>query len=189
MTKRENDSKKKIVEEEIMEEIEGEVEWVTNEEWEIDEELLDITEIPSDNEQINALKESLARQQADYENFKKRTARDKDEMVFFIKSKVINPILKRLDDIERIIKNTPEEDQKWAIYEWILALEKSLTKDLADMWVKSFDSLWEDVDPNKHDVMTQIPWDEWKILDEFEKWYMLDEKVLRVATVVVWSGA
>ncbi len=197
MTKRENESKAHIEGEEIMDEVLEEVESVSNDDGEIDEDLLnqieelkdEESETVSDNDQINALKESLARQQADYVNFQKRTARDKDEMVFFIKSKIINPILKRLDDIERIIKNTPETEQNTPVFQAVLALEKALNKDLSDMGVVSFVSLWESVDPNKHDVMTQIPWEEWKILDEFEKWYTLDAKVLRVATVVVGSWA
>ena len=57
--------------------------------------------------------------------------------------------------------------------------------DLEKMWVKTFDSKWTEVDPNKHEVMTQIPGEEWIIVDEFEKWYMLEDRVLRVAKVVV----
>ena len=187
MTKNENDMKDKIEENEIMDEMEAEIEELKNEEGEIDEELLEEA-IADENPQVTQLKEALLKSQADYENFKRRTTRDKDEMVFFIKSKIINPILKRLDDIERIIKNTPEEEQEAAAFQAILVLEKALKKDLEDMWVKDFVSLWEEVDPNKHDVMTQVPWEEWKIMDEFEKWYTLDEKVLRVAKVVVGLG-
>jgi len=82
---------------------------------------------------VEQLKEALLKSQADYENFKRRTSRDKDEMVFFIKSKIINPILKRVDDIERMIKNTPEEQQASAQFEAIVALDKGLKKDLTDM--------------------------------------------------------
>jgi molecular chaperone GrpE (heat shock protein) len=57
------------------------------------------------------------------------------------------------------------------------------------MWVKSFNSLGEEVDPDKHDVMTTVPWkEEWIVFDEFEKWYELDWRVLRHAKVVVWAG-
>jgi molecular chaperone GrpE (heat shock protein) len=57
------------------------------------------------------------------------------------------------------------------------------------MGVSAFSSLGEEVDPHMHDVMTQVPGQaEWIIFDEFEKWYMLDNKVLRVAKVVVGSG-
>jgi len=56
------------------------------------------------------------------------------------------------------------------------------------MWVKPFTSKWEKVDPEKHDVMTTVPWQkEWVIFDEFEKWFMLNDRVLRHAKVVVWA--
>ena len=56
------------------------------------------------------------------------------------------------------------------------------------MWVKTFVSKGESVDPEKHDVMTQSPGEEGKIIDEFAKWYMLADKVLRHAKVVVGNG-
>jgi len=188
MTKRENDSKSKIEENEIMEEAQEEIENIQDEEGEIVEEKVE--EAQWDKDPIfNELKEALLKSQADYENFKRRTVRDKDEMVFFIKSKIINPILKRVDDIERIIKNTPEEEKETPIFTAVLALQKSLNKDLSDMWVKEFISLWEEVDPNKHDVMTQVPGKTENIIcDEFEKGYELEWKILRIAKVVVGAG-
>jgi len=188
MTKQENDNKDAIEEKELMEEAEAKIEELKNEDGEISEEKVEEAQ-GNENPQVTQLKEALLKSQADYENFKRRTSRDKDEMVFFIKSKVINPILKRVDDIERIIKNTPEEEKETPIFKAIEALEKSLKKDLADMWVKEFISLWEEVDPNKHDVMTQIPGKAENIIcDEFEKGYNLDDKVLRIAKVVVGAG-
>jgi len=177
-----------LEEQEIEEQVENEVEELEDENGEISEEKLEQAQW-EENPQIAKLKEALAKSQADYENFKKRTARDKDEMVFFIKSKIINPILKRVDDIERIIKNTPEKEKNTTIFEGVLALEKALKKDLADMWVKAFDSIGQEIDPNKHDVMTQVPWKKENIIcDEFEKGYTLDWKVLRVAKVIVGAG-
>ena len=168
--------------------MEEEIEELKNDEWDIDEVLVEETQW-EENSQIIQMKEALLKSQADYENFKRRTARDKDEMVFFIKSKIINPVLKRVDDVERIIKNTPEIEHESAMYTAILALEKTLKKDLEDMWVHSFISIWEELNPEKHDVMTQVPWKKENIIcDEFETGYHLDDKVLRVAKVVVWSG-
>ncbi|MDP2395730.1 MAG: nucleotide exchange factor GrpE [bacterium] len=54
-------------------------------------------------------KEMLARTMADYENFKKRVERDKMDMIFFLKSDIFKKILPRLDDLERILKNTPDD--------------------------------------------------------------------------------
>ena len=188
MTKNVNDTKEAIEESEVMEEAQESIENLTDENWEISEEKVEEAQ-GEENPQIAQLKDALLKSQADYENFKRRTSRDKDEMVFFIKSKLINPILKRIDDIERIIKNTPDEEKETPIFTAVLALEKSLKKDISDMWVKEFISLWEEVDPNKHDVMTQVPWKPENIIcDEFEKWYELDWKVLRIAKVVVGAG-
>jgi molecular chaperone GrpE len=53
----------------------------------------------------------LARTMADFDNFKKRTERDKQDMIFFLKSDLFKKILPRIDDLERIIKNTPENEQ------------------------------------------------------------------------------
>ncbi len=129
----------------------------------------------------------LARNQADFDNFKKRTERDKGDMIFFLKLDIFKKILPRLDDLERIIKNTPEEMRTGALYEWVVTLQKKLLKDLRWLWVQSFESIGKEVDPDKHEVMTQVPGEKWKIVDEFEKWYMLGERVLRVAKVVVWN--
>jgi len=177
-----------LEEKDLVEQINEEISEIENNDWEISEEKVE--EAQWDKDPIfNELKEALAKSQADYENFKRRTERDKDEMVFFIKSKIINPILKRVDDIERIIKNTPEEEKETPIFKAVLALEKSLKKDLADMWVKEFISLWEEVNPNKHDVMTQAPGKAENIIcDEFEKGYELNWKVLRIAKVIVGAG-
>lgn len=179
-----DDLKEKDLEQEIMEEI-AEIEEEKPVE-EVTEESVEKNNLNKESE-VDKLKEALLRQQADYENFKRRTERDKQDMVFFLKSKILKPILSRVDDLERILKNTPEEMRVSSLFEWVISLEKALKKDLQSMWVKEFVSIWEEIDPNKHEIMTQIPWKEGFVIDEFEKWYMLDEKILRVAKVVSWS--
>jgi molecular chaperone GrpE len=63
----------------------------------------------SSNSEVNALNEALARKQADYENFKKRVERDREDMIHFMKADILKKTLPWLDNIERIIKNTPED--------------------------------------------------------------------------------
>jgi molecular chaperone GrpE len=176
------DTSKDIHEEEISEEALQESEWeVKNEttEW----------GVQSEDTQLWKLKDALTRTQADYENFKKRTDRDKADMVSFLKIDILKKILPRVDDMERMILGTPEDLRQWALYDGIIVLQKSLLKDLKSFWVESFVSKWESVNPDIHEVMTQIPGAEGIIVDEFEKWYMLGEKVLRVAKVVVGNGS
>jgi molecular chaperone GrpE len=173
--------------------LEDDIDTQTSQETDLYEEQEDIIEeqgeeIQKDESEIIKLKDMLARNQADFDNFKKRTERDKDDMVFFLKLDIFKKILPRLDDLERIIKNTPEDIASWALFEWVITLQKQLLKDITKMWVIVFESIGEEVNPDKHEVMTQVPWEEWKIIDEFEKWYMLGERVLRVAKVVVGNG-
>ena len=177
--------KEEILEEEVTGEAEHEADIFEEQEDIIEEQQ---EEIERDEWQIWKLKDALARSQADLINFQKRTERDKSEMVFFLKLDIFKKILPRLDDLERIITNTPEDMRTGALYEWVLALQKTLLKDLNTLWVQSFESKGECIDPEKHEVMTQIPWDEWIIIDEFEKWYTLGDRVLRVAKVVVGNG-
>lgn len=178
------DERQEIEEEEVLEQMEDEVEEVQDENGEIIDEELEESQTWIDPE-IYKLKDLLSRTQADFDNFKKRTQRDREDMIFFLKSDIYKKILPRVDDLERIIKNTPEDFRNTALYEWIIAMEKNFKKDLENAKIKTFDSIWCEVDPNKHDVMTKIPWKDWIIVDEFEKWYELDDRILRVAKVVV----
>jgi len=175
-----SEEKNKIEEEDIIEQMEDEIEELENEEAEWGEESIS----PEDEK----CKDVLARTMADFDNFKKRTERDRTDMIFFLKQDIFKKILPRLDDLDRIIKNTPVDLQNNALYEWVLSMQSKLIEDLDKMWVKSFKSKWEEVNPDMHDVMTTVPGQkEWIIFDEFEVGYMLNDRVLRHAKVVVWA--
>lgn len=181
-------SKDEIENEDILEEMQEEIEELEDAEWAIDEEkVVEATE-PSGDPEIDRLKDTLARTQADYKNFQTRTERDKVDMIFFLKQDIFKKILPRIDDLERIINNTPAEEQVGTIFDWLKLVYTKLLDDVARLWVKVFESKWEEVDPEKHDVMTQVPGEEGIIQDEFEKWYELDGRVLRHAKVVVGNG-
>jgi len=59
----------------------------------------------------------LAKVSADFDNYKKRVERDKIDMIFFLKNDILKKILPRVDDLDRIIKNTPEDLKNNALYE------------------------------------------------------------------------
>ena len=161
----------------------------------VEEELENLEEINEDtenNEEVNEKDEAcldrLAKTQADFMNFKSRVEREKADMIFFLKQDIFKKVLPAIDDLDRIIKATKDENKNTPIYEWVVALHKKLVNDLEKMWVKAFDSCGKEVNPDKHEVMTTIPWKkEGIICDEFEKWYELDWRVLRHAKVVVWA--
>lgn len=174
-------------EKDIIEEMQDEIEEIENENGEIDEEKLEEAQKPTEEIEIDE-NSMLAKVMADFDNFKKRTERDKQDMIFFLKQDILKKILPRLDDLDRMIKNTPEDLRENALYEGIVSMQSKLVSDLEKMWVSAFVSIWEEVNPDMHDVMTTVPWQTpWVIFDEFEKWYKLWDKVLRHAKVVVWS--
>lgn len=181
MTQNEKELKE---EQDIIQEMQDEVSEIENESWEIDEEKLEEAQNPEEYK----CRDMLAKVSADFDNYKKRVERDKLDMIFFLKNDIFKKILPRIDDLDRIIKNTPEELKQNALFEGVVSMQSKFLSDLERLWVKTFDSIWEKVDPNKHDVMTAVPWKEpWIIFDEFEKGFMLEDRVLRHAKVIVWA--
>ena len=137
--------------------------------------------------EISLLNDKLARSQADYQNLVKRHERDTAELGFILIAPIMKKLLPTLDNLERALESKKNViDDAWingirSTYEW-------LVKTLDSLGVKSFISLWKEVDSELHDVMTQGPWKEGVITAEMEKWYMLHDRVLRHAKVVVGSG-
>ena len=138
-------------------------------------------------DEIKRLQEALARSQADYQNLLMRVERDKSEMVHFLSVKIILPLLSQVDNLERAValKSGIEGD---GFVDGIRSVLSGFEKYLESQGVKSFISLGEEVDANRHDVMTQMPGEAGKILQEFEKGYMIGDRVLRHAKVVVGMG-
>lgn len=137
--------------------------------------------------EVARLKDALARSQADYQNLVMRGERDRADMVSFLSAKILLPLLSQIDTLERAIK-LKEWVSDDAFVEGIRSLHAGFQKYLDAQGVKSFESIGQEVDPDKHDVMTQWPGEEGKIISEFEKGYMIGDRVLRHARVVVGSG-
>lgn len=147
----------------------------------------DIKDLWKISDEVVSLKDALARAQADYQNLIRRVEREKEDMSNYLAWHIINKFLPFIDNLERVIVITPPEEQSTPIFEWIKSMKNWFIKTLESFWVKPFDSIWQEVDANLHDVMTQLPWEEGKIIQEFERWFMIWEKVLRHAKVVVWN--
>lgn len=116
-----------------------------------------------------------------------RVERDKADMVHFLSAKILLPLLTQVDNLERAIA-IKSDVQGDAFVDGVRSLHTSLLKYLENQGVKTFESIGQEVDPDKHDVMTQAPGEEGKIITEFEKGYMIGGRVLRHAKVVVGSG-
>ncbi len=143
--------------------------------------------ISDTSDEIKRLQESLARSQADYQNLLMRIDRDKAEMISYLSGKILIPLLTQVDNLERAVK-LKEGIEGDSFVDGIRSMLASMEKYLESQGVLAFVSLGQEVDPTKHDVMTQAPGEEGKIVTEFEKGYMIGPRVLRHAKVVVGSG-
>lgn len=137
-------------------------------------------------EEISALKDSLARTSADFENFRRRTQENTHKERISYTSKAVLALLPSVDTLKRIIELTPEEQRNVELYKGLESLYSNFLKELESLKIKPFSSKWEKVNPAKHDVMTQAPWEKDVIIEEFETGYMIWDEVLRPAKVVVW---
>lgn len=156
---------------------------------EVDELLEDILNPDMDEngetiDEVKRLQEGIARAQADYQNLLMRAERDKSDMAFFLASKLLLPLLSQVDNLERAVKL--KEGVEWDTFvDGVRSVLAGFNKYLESQGVTAFVSLGQEVDPHKHDVMTEMPGEPGKILQEFEKGYTLNDRVLRHAKVVV----
>ncbi|MDX9778409.1 MAG: nucleotide exchange factor GrpE [bacterium] len=121
---------------------------------------------------------------AEFENFKKRTTKDQLRAREFYKESLLLDLLPVLDDIERAMKHHGEDETGKA---FSLIFTQLLTY-LAKYEVLPFDAVGSDFDPDKHDaMMTRSEADKKNntVLEEFQKGYMIGNKILRHARVVV----
>tara|TARA_B100001250_G_scaffold172632_1_gene148626 strand:+ start:15780 stop:16328 length:549 start_codon:yes stop_codon:yes gene_type:complete len=141
---------------------------------------------PPTNQELIALeKDKNLRLFAEFENFRKRTAKEKLELFSTANKDIMTVLLPILDNFERSIKanNYSDEDGPVLIY-------KQLKSELEKKGLAEIDNpIGETLNTDLHEAITNIPAqkkaDEGKIMDVIEKGYLLGEKVLRYAKVVV----
>lgn len=168
-------------------ELQQEIDEATHAEEELQSDI-DRGAISSAEEELVRLRESLARAQADYTNLLKRVDRDRADMTAFITANVIKKMLPTMDHLERAVANTPAELQENAWVKGVLSIHGGLTKQFESLGVKSYESMGKEVDTEYHEVMSQAPGTTGVIIAEFEKGYMIGDRVIRHAKVVVGSG-
>jgi molecular chaperone GrpE len=151
-------------------------------------------------EKLTALEAKLAeakdqylRKAADFENFRKRMNREKQEAIEFANQTLLLELIPIIDDFERAIKAaegaaSPSQDFK-NLYEGIAMIEKRLVSQLENRWgLKRFDSAGEVFDPNRHEaIMVEKSADitEPVVQEDLIKGYVLKDRIVRSAKVKV----
>lgn len=132
--------------------------------------------------------EHLKRLQAEFENYCKRTERERKDFMNFASERLIVKLLLIVDDFERALlqlKDVPQETRKG-----IELIFKNLHKVLDEENVKPIPANGEKLDPYKHEVVMQIESDapEDTIVEELQRGYMMNGKVIRYSKVKVSKG-
>jgi molecular chaperone GrpE len=151
------------------------------------EELPELSEAEKLQTELYELKDKYLRLYSDFDNFRKRTAKEKLEMIQSASERVIVDIIPVIDDIERATSNAQEGE----ISEGIHLIFNKLYNTLAVKGLKPMDAKGVVFNADLHEAITQFPAptdeDKGKVFDVVEKGYYLNDKVIRFAKVVVAS--
>lgn len=139
--------------------------------------------------QIDELKDKILRQAAEFDNFRKRTEREKSQMFDTGAAHVIEKILPVVDNFERGLATAPDADKEGAFAEGMNMIYKQMIKALTDLGVTPIEALGKEFDPNFHNAVMQTPaTDEYPsgtVAQEMQKGYLYHDTVIRHSMVAV----
>ena len=139
-------------------------------------------------DKVTALEDRVLRQMAEFENFRKRTTKEKEQMFSLGEKNVIEKILPVVDNFERGLASIPEDEKGGAIASGMEMIYKQLLKVLEDLGVKPIEAVGKEFDPNFHNAVMQVESEEYEsgvVAQEFIKGYMYHDTVVRHSMVGV----
>lgn len=151
-------------------------------------------EIETENElskvtgQLDEQKDKYLRLAAEFDNYKRRTAKERNELIQTAGKETISSLLTILDDIDRAEKQMDLTTDIAQLREGNKLVFNKLKSVLQQKGVKAMESLHTDFDVEKHEAITEVPVGDdlkGKVVDEVEKGYYLNDKLIRFAKVVV----
>jgi molecular chaperone GrpE len=140
--------------------------------------------------QLAEAKDKYLRLYADFENFRRRTSKEKIEMIQNASEGLIKELIPIVDDFERANKSFETVSEVEPLKEGIALIFNKFQKTLANKGVKAIEAKGQDFDVELHECITQFAAgdeNKGKVIDEVEKGYYLNDKVIRYAKVVVGS--
>lgn len=139
--------------------------------------------------QLAEQKDKYIRLMAEFDNFKRRNAKERVELIQTAGKDVITSLLDVLDDCDRAEKVMQTSEDVAVIKEGIQLVFNKLRSNMQSKGLKAMESINQDFDVEKHEAITQIPAPtealKGKVLDEIQKGYYLNDKLIRFAKVVV----
>ena len=140
------------------------------------------------DEKIEELTDRLTRQMAEFDNFRKRTDKEKSQMYEIGAKDIINKILPVVDNFERGLAAVPEEEKKNPILEGMEKVYKQLMTTLEEVGVKPIEAVGQEFNPDFHNAVMHVEDEELGeniIAEEFQKGYTYRDSVVRHSMVKV----
>lgn len=143
-------------------------------------------------EELNNMTEMARRAMADLQNLKRRHEEERSQIIIMANGRLLSEILPILDNLDRAKQHIPKElETLEAAKEWLKGLDiaiNQLHQVLNAAGIKQIDCIGQNFNPDLHEAVAQAPGEKDKIIEEFEKGYTLNGRVIRHAKVKVGNG-
>ena len=140
---------------------------------------------------LDRFRDLALRSQADFENYKKRCAREKEEAIKYANSSLLERLIAIVDNFELGLSAAREASEKSPIYSGMSMVLKQLTDFLAENGLQPIDAEGKKFDPNLHEAIAHEPSDdvpEETVIRQTRRGYRFKDRLLRPSAVVVSSG-
>jgi molecular chaperone GrpE len=140
-------------------------------------------------DKVQELQDKYLRLYSEFENFRRRTNKEKQELIQFGNKDLLLAVLPIYDDFERALSSMEKSDNKEAIMDGVRLIFNKFTSVLQNAGLKPIESKGKEFDAELHDAITKIPAPsadlKGKVVDEVQKGYTLNDKIIRHSKVVV----
>lgn len=139
-------------------------------------------------EKVNELEDKVMRQMAEFENFRKRSEKEKSVMFDAGAKSVVEKILPVVDNFERGLQAIPEEEKGSAFSDGMLMIYKQLMANLEEIGVKPIEAVGSEFNPDFHNAVMQVESEEFEsgiVAQELQRGYLYRESVVRHSMVAV----
>jgi len=145
-----------------------------------------------EEEELARVKSRLAYLAAEFDNYRKRAAREKEAIVSYGNERILLAILPFLDNLERAITQSRSTGEEGALLSGVRITYDRILAELRKFGLEQISAVGEPFDPNLHEAIARVPWEgkpEGTVLDESRKGYLLNGRLLRPSQVTVAHGA
>ena len=145
------------------------------------------SELDKAKEQIQGLSDKLMRKAAEFDNYKKRTAKEKEDFYKMAVCETVAPLLPVLDNLERAVDAAEAAGESGSVLDGIKMVKKQFEDALSGIGIEHIDAVGKEFDPEKHNAVMTGDSDEAEntVIEEFQKGYTYKDKVVRHSMVKV----